>query len=120
MDDFSFLVAEASANRPRFPPPNIRKVEAFDLDQVYKPAGWTKDKEKYKRRVARWKEKKVGNELAVNFGLSRSMFSPEASLLWECTDILGRGIFGTVGLWQQLDERGRSVDVSHQYLIISY
>jgi hypothetical protein len=32
--------------------------------------------------------------------------------MWECTDLLGQGSFGTVGLWRKYDRNGKQIDVS--------
>ena len=64
------------------------------------------------KRKVRW------TTAVEEFALSRAMFDKGLSKLhWECTEVLGQGAFGIVGLWQQIDHSGCTIDVSDLFLV---
>lgn len=93
------------------PRPALDRIPEFVLGEVRKPAYWTTDKAKLDRRVKRWKQKRKYDSKAYEFLTSRSLITknPDGPM-WEATELLGAGSFGVVGLWQQIDSKGKLVD----------
>lgn len=112
MGDIISLIASESEKRKRYAPCQFRNLQRFALRDVYsQQASWTRDRDKVARRRKRWALKKeIFDSRVEEFALSRPMFDPGAGTSWECTEILGKGSFGVVGLWQQFDYRGNPED----------
>ena len=113
MGDILSIISREAEKRPRYKAFNFNDTKIEQFSDAYRTASWAKDRAKRARRIERWKKGRVRfTEQVQAFGLSRSLFDHGPQISWECTDILGKGAFGLVGLWQQLEADGRVIDVS--------
>ena len=92
--------------------PDLQLLKQHQSWKLREEAEWTRDSSKTNRKIQRWAKKKWFNSKALGFALSKFDFDHRSGDNWECTEILGQGSFGVVGLWQRGDERGYLVDVS--------
>ena len=119
MGDIISIIASEADKRPKHKSCDFSKYRREVIGHVYKHGRWTRNRERTDRRLKRWKmERNVRwTKKIETFALSRAMFDKGPSnLLWECTEVLGQGAFGIVGLWQQIDHSGLTVDVSTLFL----
>lgn len=119
MGDIISIIASEADKRPKHKSCDFSKCRREVLGDVYKRGRWTKNRERTDRRLKRWKLKRNvrWTTKTEDFALSRAMFDKGSSKLhWECTEVLGQGAFGIVGLWQQIDDSGCTVDVSALFL----
>jgi serine/threonine protein kinase len=92
--------------------PNLNIIHEYDKNTAYRTASWTSDRKKLARRRTRWELKgnKLFNTDAYNFLTSRALVSDDSNEIWEGVQLLGKGAFGTVGLWKRFDSRGHVID----------
>ena len=93
------------------PWPNLSEVHEYKREDVYVPASWTRDQQKLNRRKRRWQGNPNYSREAEKFMMSRALVSDNSQAgTWEATDLLGKGAYGTVARFDQIDAEGMVMD----------